>query len=298
MIQSQMGEFAALITALCWTITAISFEKASKRVGSLPVNWIRLVLALFLFCGYSWIVRGTIFPMDASGHAWLWLMLSGLIGFVMGDLLLFRAFVEIGSRISMLIMASVPMLTAIMGWIWMDERLSSLDIFAMVVTVTGIILVVLDRNGKNKIELKHPLRGVFLALGGAVGQSVGLILSKYGMGDYDAFAATQIRVIAGIIGFSILFFVLKRWRAVKEAVFNRKGMLPISIGAFFGPFLGVAFSLLAIQNTFTGVASTIMAIVPILIIPPAVLFFHERVTAREVLGAFIAVAGVALLFLK
>jgi drug/metabolite transporter (DMT)-like permease len=70
-----------------------------------------------------------------------------------------------------------------------------------------------------------------------------------------------------------------------------------SIGAIFGPFLGVSFSLLAVQQTATGIASTIMSIVPVLIIPPAVLVLHERVSARALIGAIAAVAGVALLFL-
>lgn len=296
MIQSQIGEWAALWAAVCWTITAMSFERASKRVGSLPVNWIRLVMAFVFFSAYSWIFRGHPFPHDASSHAWIWLSLSGLIGFVGGDLFLFRAFIEIGARVSMLIMASVPMLTSLMGWIFMDEQLSGIDIFAMSLTITGIILVVMDQNSDKKIELNQPIRGVLLAFGGALGQAIGLILSKYGMKNYHAFAATEIRVIAGIIGFSLLFFPLKRWKAVSKAVTNSRGMIPITIGAFFGPFLGVGFSLLAIQNTLTGIASTIMAIVPILIIPPALFFFHERITIREIFGAFVAVGGVALLF--
>ncbi|MBN2104416.1 DMT family transporter [bacterium] len=296
MIQSNIGEWAALFAAFCWTITAMSFESAGKQVGSLPVNWIRLVMALIFFSVYSWIFRGWPVPQDASNHAWIWLTLSGLVGFVMGDLFLFRAFIEIGSRISMLIMASVPMLTTLMAGIWMDERLSGMDIFSMMLTVAGIMLVVMGRNADKKIELKQPLRGVMLAFGGALGQAVGLILSKYGMGHYDAFAATQIRVIAGVTGFSLLFFPLKRWGVVKRALCNSKGMIPITIGAFFGPFLGVGFSLLAIQNTLTGIASTIMAIVPILIIPPALIIFHERITIQEIVGAFVAVGGVALLF--
>lgn len=298
MIQSNIGEWAALFAAICWTITALSFERAGKQVGSLPVNWIRLVMALVLFGAYSWIFRGSPVPMDASNHAWIWLSVSGLIGFVLGDLFLFRAFIEIGSRISMLIMASVPMLTALMGWIWMGERLSGMDILAMTLTVAGIMLVVMDRNAEKKIELQQPIRGVLLAFGGALGQAVGLIFSKYGMRDYDAFAATQIRVIAGVIGFSLLFFPLGRWGAVRRAFGHSRGMISITIGAIFGPFLGVGFSLLAIQNTLTGIASTIMSIVPVLIIPPAVLFFHERMTVREVSGAFIAVGGVALLFVQ
>lgn len=298
MTHSNPGEWAALTTALCWTITAVSFEKASKRIGSLPVNWIRLALAFLFFVIYSWIVRGTPLPLHASTHAWLWLTVSGLVGFVIGDMLLFRAFVEIGSRVSMLIMASVPVLTALIGYLFMNEHLSGKDIFAMVLTITGICLVVTDQNKENKkLTMRHPVRGVLLAFGGAWGQAVGLALSKYGMGQYDAFSATQIRVIAGLTGFSILFFSSRRWSHIRAGFKNPKGIALTTIGAFFGPFLGVSFSLLAIQQTLIGIASTIMSIVPILLIPPAIIFFHEKITFQEIIGAFVAVGGVALLFL-
>lgn len=299
MLQSHIGEFAALLTAVFWTVTVISFEKASRSVGSMAVNWIRMVLGLLFLSLYTWIVRGMFVPTDAGVEAWLWLTLSGLIGFTFGDLCLLEAFVLIGSRISMLIMALVPPLTAITSWIFLGEVLSTRDLIGMGLTVGGIALVVLERpSGENRIHLSYPLVGILLAFGGAVGQAVGLVLSKYGMGDYDAFAATQIRCYAGIAGLTVLYFPLRVWGNVREAFRHRSGMIHTVIGAFFGPFLGVAFSLLAVQKTLAGVASTIMAVVPVLIIPPAILFLKERVTLKEVLGAVIAVGGVALLLLS
>lgn len=298
-VQSHIGELAALLTAIFWTITAISFEKASKHVGSMAVNWIRMVLGVLFLSFYTWIVRGLFIPIDAGAEAWLWLTLSGLIGFTFGDLCLLEAFVLIGSRISMLIMALVPPLTALSSWIILGEVLSVQDLIGMGLTIGGIALVVLERPaGENRVQLSYPLMGILLAFGGAVGQAAGLVLSKYGMGDYDAFAATQIRCYAGIAGLTMLYFPLRVWGKVGKALKHRSGMTHTGIGAFFGPFLGVAFSLLAVQKTLAGVASTIMAIVPVLIIPPAILFLKERVTSKEILGAVIAVGGVALLLLS
>ncbi len=117
------------------------------------------------------------------------------------------------------------------------------------------------------------------------------------MQDFDPFAATQIRVITGFVGFAILFVFMKRWKKVVEAIKNRDAMKRLSIGAFFGPFLGVSFSLLSVKHTTTGVASTIMAIVPVLIIPPAVIFFKEKITIKEIIGSLIAVGGVILFFM-
>lgn len=306
MFQSHLGEYAALLTAVFWTITAIAFESAGKKVGSLSTNLIRLTLA-FIFIGiYSTITRGSFIPFDASAHNWIWLSLSGLIGFVIGDLLLFEAYVVIGSRISMLIMSLTPPITALMGWIIMGETLTKQNILGMILTITGIMIVVLDRksnsketieNNNKKVKLSYPIIGILLAFGGAVGQGTGLVLSKYGMQDFDPFAATQIRVITGFVGFAILFFFMKRWKKVLSALKNKKAMTNLSIGAFFGPFLGVSFSLLSVKHTTTGIASTIMAIVPVMIIPPAILFFKEKVTLKEIIGSLIAVGGVALFFL-
>jgi drug/metabolite transporter (DMT)-like permease len=224
--------------------------------------------------------------------------MSGVIGFTLGDYLLFKGFILIGSRISMLLMALVPPLTALIGWIVMGERLSPANLLGMALVVGGISSVVLERSPDQKqVQFSRPLRGVLAAFGGAVGQAVGLVLSKYGMGDYDAFAATQIRIIAGTAGFAIVISFMQLWPRVGSALRDKRAMATMSLGSFFGPFLGVSFSLLAVKHAATGVAATIMAIVPVLIIAPAVVLFKEKVTPREITGAIVAVAGVAVLFL-
>jgi len=298
MFSSHTGELAALCTAVFWTITALSFESAGRKVGSLAVNWIRLVLGFVFLSLFTWILRGKLLPMDASMHAWFWLGLSGFVGFAIGDLFLFKAFVMIGSRISMLIMASVPLLTAVIGWIVMGEVLTPLDILGTALTIFGISWVILKREtGKKRVNLSHPVSGILFAAGGALGQAIGLVLSKLGMGNYNAFAATQIRIISGLASFTLLFFVISAWKRVGSALKNLSAMKSISLGSFFGPFLGVSFSLLAVQHTTTGVASAIMGIVPVLIIIPAVFIYKEKVTAKEIAGAVVAVLGVVILFL-
>lgn len=299
MVVNRLGELFALSAAGCWTVTALSFESAGKRVGSRAVNLIRLLLGLAVMVLFNWARRGQPLPLDATGHQWLWLSLSGLIGFSFGDLLLFEAFVLLGARTSMLLMAAVPPMTAVLGWAVLGEAMTVYSLLGMVVTILGIALVILERPAEGApLKAAKPVAGLLCACGGAVGQSLGLVLSKYGMGSYDAFSATQIRQIAGIGGFLVLFLFLRIWPQVFQAFKDRKAMAGISTGAFFGPFLGVSFSLLAIQHAVTGVASTIMALTPVLIIVPAVVVFKEKVTAKEVLGAFVAVSGTAILFLR
>lgn len=292
------GELAALATAACWTVTAMAFESAGRRIGSLAVNLIRLLFAVVFLSIFGFFTRGLFLPVDASLNAWVWLAISGLIGFCVGDLCLFRAFIIIGSRLSMLMMAMVPPFTAILSFIIMGERLSYQDLSGMALTVTGIVLVVSERKRDDEgNHTHHPLSGLLLGLGGAFGQALGLALSKYGMGAYDAFAATQIRVIAGIVGFAIVFLFIGWWPRVFEAIRNRGAMARTGLGAMTGPFLGVSLSLVAVKYTEAGVAATIMALVPVMIIAPSILIFKERVTLRAIVGAIVAVSGTVVLFL-
>lgn len=295
---SHQGEFAALFTAFFWTITALSFETASHKIGSVAVNILRLVIGLAFLSVFTLIRRGLILPFDASYENWLWLTLSGFVGFVFGDLLLFKSYTMIGSRFSMLIMTLVPPITAFFSFIILGERLTLFHYLGMTLTFSGIAMAIFSRNGKGeKFSLKLEPKGILYAFGGAVGQALGLVLSKLGLKDYDPFAATQIRIIAGIIGFVFLVTFMKRWGSVIKATRDTQGMLFTSIGSFFGPFLGVSFSLIAVKYTEAGIASTIMALVPVFIILPAVVLYKQKVTLPELLGALVSVGGVALFFL-
>jgi len=293
-----LGELAALGTAVCWTATSLAFQSAGRRVGSLAVNLIRLTLALVLLSAWGLVVHGRALPTDAGPHQWLWLSVSGLVGFTLGDLCLFRALVVIGARLSMLLQALVPPMTALLGWLVLGESLTGEDLLAMTLTVAGVAWVVAERapDSVGAARRVSPT-GVLLAAGGAAGQAIGLVLSKHGMQGYDPFAATQIRVIAGTAGFVVLFQAIRWWPHLPPALRDRRAMIAMTIGAVFGPFLGVSLSLFAVRHALAGVAATIMALVPVLILVPTVLVYRERVSARAVIGSAIAVGGSALLFL-
>lgn len=297
-INAHFGEFAALLVAIFWTVSALAFEAASNRLGSVVVNILRLVIGFIFLSLLNLIMRNMILPFDASGYNWLWLTLSGLIGFVFGDLLLFKSYTIIGSRFSMLIMTLVPPMTAFLGWLVMGERLTLLNLIGMTLTFTGIATAIFSRgNGNERLTMKLAPIGVLYALGGALGQAAGLVLSKFGMKDYDPFSATQIRIIAGMTGFALLVTVMNRWKNVSLAVKDLKGMKSVTLGAFFGPFLGVSFSLLSVKYAKTGIASTIMALTPVFILLPATMLYKEKVTTAELIGAILSVAGVALFFI-
>jgi drug/metabolite transporter (DMT)-like permease len=236
--------------------------------------------------------------VDANAENWIWLSLSGLVGFVFGDLFLFKSYTIIGSRFSMLIMTLVPPMTALFGWMIIGEHLTLLNFLGMTLTFAGISLAIFSRSGEDeKLRLKLAPAGILYALGGVLGQALGLVLSKFGMKDYDPFSATQIRIIAGIAGFTFLVTAMRRWRSVISAVRDTTGMKALTLGAFFGPFLGVSFSLLSVKFTKTGIASTIMALVPVFILIPAIFLYKQKVTIPEIIGSVISVCGVALFFI-
>jgi len=306
MLTSHLGELFALLTAVFWTATSLSFQQATRRAGSLSVNVLRLIIAFLIYAIISYFSRGLFLPFDASAHQWIWMSISGLIGFVFGDYFLFKSYELISARISMLIMSLSAPLAAFIGWLLLGETMNFISIIAMIITVFGIMMVITEKKKlddikagikSKKIQFSFSPKGMLFALFGSIGQSLGLVLSKYGMQDYNVFAATQIRIIAGAIGFVILISFIKRWPKVKQAVTDSISMKFIAIGSVFGPFLGVYVSLLAVKYTTVGIASTIMGIIPVLIIPPAILLYKEKVTLKEVIGAFIALGGIVLFFI-
>jgi len=174
MFQSHIGEIAGIGVSVCWTMSALFFEKAGSKMGSLSVNFIRLFMAIIFLGITTFFSRGIFFPYDATAYQWFWLGLSGVVGFYLGDLFLFKSYSVIGSRTAALIMSLAPMLTSIIGWFFLDEKLSGLNIIAILISMSGIIIAISNK----KMKLNIPLKGLLLAFGGALGQAVGLILSK------------------------------------------------------------------------------------------------------------------------
>lgn len=298
-----LGELAALGTACCWTVSSMAFSIAGRRMGSLSLNLIRLVIAFLLVTTYCGVRRGMLLPFDAPLHSWLWLLASGLVGYVLGDICLFRAFVLIGPRLSMLLMALAPPIAAILGFFLLNERLSPLGIVGMIVTIVGVAWVIQERadatmENHTPASKEERRQGILLGLGGALGQAVGFVLGKVGMGDYDPVASGQIRILAGSFGFAAIITSIGWWRKTRDAIRDKTALGFASLGAFAGPFVGVSLSLVAAQLTEAGIAATIMSTTPVLIIPVVILTKQERVSLQAGLGALVAVIGVAMLCVR
>nr|WP_263430151.1 DMT family transporter [Nannocystis pusilla] len=297
-VTDHLGELAALGTAVCWALGSLAFTRAGRRIGSLPLNVIRLALALVFAALAGLVLRGRPWPSDATAEQWWWLGLSGFLGYFLGDLCQFRAFIEIGPRLTLLIMALAPPLTAVIDLVALDQRLSLLSVAGMATTLAGVAWVLSERTpaGATPGPASPRLRGILLGLGGALGQAVGLVLSKRGMIGYEPLQGAQIRMIVGLACFVALVLATGTTSRLRAGLRDRGALGYATVGAMLGPFLGVSLALFALQRTSAGVAASLLSTSPIFIIPLATRLEGERVGLRGLLGALVAVTGVALLF--
>ena len=306
-----LGEIISLAVAVSWTVTALFAEIGSKRLGSLQMNVIRMLLSLLMLGATLWYFTGSPYPLYADGKAWFWLSMSGFVGYLLGDYCLFNSYIWIGSRFGQLFMTLAPPTAAIAGWLMLSETLSWNALLGMLVTLTGIGISVLNKGTSHKLSLKLPLKGVLFGIGAGVGQGVGLVLSKVGMNHYEMsipsdetmvadllpFASTFIRAVTGAVGFLLVMGIQKQFHTLATSVHDRKGMNVAFWATITGPFIGVSLSLMAVQYTEAGVASTLMALTPVFIIWPSYFFFKQHVTFKEIVGACISVVGVSLFFI-
>jgi drug/metabolite transporter (DMT)-like permease len=302
-----IGELISIGVAFSWTATALLSEFGSKRLGNLTLNVLRMGLALVFSLVLFVVVTGNPLPPGASAEAAGWMLLSGVVGYVIGDFCLFQCYIIIGSRYGQLFMTLAPLAAALMAWITLGQQMTGMSILAMLITLAGIGISVLGRGEHHKVGLKLPLNGVLFAIGAAMCQGIGLVLSKIGMDHYEAtanmsdwlvpFSANFYRCVAGIIGFTLLLYFRKGLDPLREAMHDKKGLAVATATTVFGPFVGVGFSLMAVQYTAAGIASTLMAMTPIIILLPSYWLFHQKITWRAVAGAVISVVGVSLFFL-
>jgi drug/metabolite transporter (DMT)-like permease len=293
------GELAALSTALCWAFGSTFFTISGSRIGSANVNRGRLVAAGLLLCISHLVLNGRLLPLDASLDRWVWLGLSGLVGFIIGDGMLFEAFVLIGPRLSMLMMSLVPIISALFAWIFMGEKLKPVEILAILMTLAGIFWVIAEKNRNSQSQHgKKLILGIFMGIGGALGQAFGLILSKKGLdGGFPALSGNVIRVTTAAIAIWLIALFSGKARSTIQSFKDKKASWALTGGAFFGPFIGVWLSLISIKYARLGIATTFMSVTPIFLIPISRIVFGDKVTVGSIMGTIIAVAGVAILLL-
>ncbi len=291
------GEIAAVLTAVCWSFGSLLFTAAGRRIGSVAVNQIRLWFALLFLLIIHFLVFGSPFPVHAGNAAFFWLGLSGFIGYVLGDSMLFESFVLIGARIAMLLMTLVPIFSSILGYLFLGESLSFVEVGAVVVTVGAIGWVVAEPKREESTEHPHYTIGVLMGIGGALGQALGLLFAKNGLaGGFSPISANLIRVSVAAIAIGIISIFRGRFIGYFRGLKQRPVLVQLMGASFLGPVLGVVLSLAAIAYTKIGIASTLMSLSPLFLIPLSRLFFREHVSLRAIIGTGIAFGASAILF--
>ncbi|UCE62332.1 MAG: DMT family transporter [Phycisphaerales bacterium] len=308
-----IGPAAGVATAILWSATSLFFTAAGHRIGPTFVNATRILFATVFHAVTFRLLTGNWMPDMLAGQV-LYLAVSGFIGLSLGDQALFTAFVDVGPRLAMLIMATSPLFAAFFGWVVLGETLRGLAWVGVTCVMAGVAWVVLERP-KDTLgsHHKHRVRGIVCAAIGAACQAGGLLLSKQGIGHgwlpadqhMSAQAATLVRVAFGGVGMVPILAVYwgrERSRRVAGLIPDRAGSVRVGVlltvaGAVVGPYLGVWMSLVASDRAPLGVAQTLCSMVPIFVLPFSVLVFKERVSPRAIIGAFLAVEGSALLFL-
>jgi drug/metabolite transporter (DMT)-like permease len=299
-MSAYLGELAALATSILFSASSMVNTLAGRKVGASVLNRMRLILAIFWLI-LTHALLGISLPLHAGPERWFWLSASGIVGLAIGDSFLFQAFIWIGTRLSMLLMSLAPAMAAFLAWILLGEVLSVGQWAGMALTMIGIAWVILDRkgsSGQNHIDKKHYAAGILYGLGGAVGQALGLVLAKRGMfGDFSAISGTLIRMLSAAIAlWGITIFRRQTSQTIHQAIDEPQAARLILLGSVLGPFLGVTLSLYAVQNTEVGVASTLTALPPIILLPVGYFFFKERFGWQSVLGTILAMIGVIMLF--
>ena len=298
MIAEKLGEIAALGTAVLWSFTYIQFTIAVRAIGPTRLNRLRLLVALILLVLAHLVVYHTPIPLYAGLSRWGWLILSGVIGFAISDALLFRAMFHLGAHRTSLVMALIPLCSALLAWGAFGEGMAWAQIFAALTTLAGVTIVVSARQPTEIAESRRPGLGVMFALGAVMAQSLRYILSKQGMsGDFPPLSANTMQILAATIAVWLTALFGGRWKKDLEVFRNRKAAFAMIGGATTGPFLGVTLSMVALSKAPVGIASALMALTPLFLLPFAYFVFKERITVRVVLGTCLAIGGAAWLFL-
>ena len=302
---AQTGELAALITALFYSISSTFFTFATRNFTSIVMNRTRLLMAACLILIIHSLLFGSALPLNAGPSRWFWLGTSGIIGLVLGDLFLYQAYRAIGARMGMLLLSLAPVIAALVAWLFLGETLGTIEILGIIITLSGIFWVVMDangtrKNGVNHVESKTYHRGLLFGLGAATGQALGLVLSKKGLyGGFSPISANVIRIVIAAVTLWIVTFFQGQAKPTFEQLSSQpRSIWLIAAGMVAGPIVGVSFSLYAVQNANVGVASTLIALPPVFLLPISYFIFKEHFGWPAIAGTFLAMVGVAILFIK
>jgi len=296
-----IGQLLGLLTAVCWAQNSLVYRHLGTKVGSDAVAHVRMWIALPAIILLAYFTEGTFFPTNLSTQTYLVLFASGAIGYFITDMMLFHAYVYLGARESMVIMTLSPVATAIFSYFLFAERLRPIQIMGILLTILGVITMVVGSRrikGVESEEDKQKSKGMLFAILASILQSISFLLAKYALDSTGPVSTNLLRNVGGLMAFIIYSFIIKRNARAHFAAFkNPKWLGLLFMAAMIGPVLGMSSQMLAFTLAPVGIVTTITQTTPILLLPIDKFILKKKITASSLLGTFISILGVAILFL-
>lgn len=292
-----IGEITAIMASVCWTLSSNICEKNGSIYSAVAMNFTRQIASFIILGIILFFMGANSIGDDINIKGVVFLALSGLIGFSLGDSFLMSAFTKIGAKTTLLIFSLSPVLAAIMGRLIFNEKLGLMKIAGMAIVLIGIMIVIYKGGNKNSDneKIKFDSKGLIFAFLASGGQAFGVIFSKMGMLEISPIMATEFRLAGAIVGIIVLSFVFKAWDDIGKIFTTSNGRFVLFGNAVIGTCLGVVLSMFAIKYTQAAVAATLMSLSPILILPLLRFYYKEKIYKVEIFGAILSVVGVALL---
>ena len=295
-----IGEISAICAALAWSMCAVIFTVASRRIGAFSMNHYKTTFAVAIIAIMQLVTKGALLPYHISSINWILLALSGIIGFVLADSSLYQSYMDIGTRKGILIFNFYPLVSTVLAWFFLGEALSIYALVGIAVTTSGIVWVVSEKIGnKEKTDGKHFTRGVLFAVAAGLFQAIGFTLVKpimTGTNPVDPLTTTLLRGLFGCATYWLVTIFRGRLSIVLKKTSDKKSMKFILLGSLIGSSFGVLLAMIAVKMAPVGVASTLMALMPVMILPMVVVVHKEQLSMRAIIGTIIACAGVGILF--
>ena len=292
----QIGEIAALVAALLWTISSMLWGQI--RISAFVLNACKNVIGCLFILAHLAVIgffTGS-FGFTTNPAAWGWLAMSGLVGIVVGDTFYFRSLQILGPRRALLIACASPLFATFLQFQFLEQPLAGTIVLGIVMTVFGVGVVISDRRAD--VESPGLLPGTFragLLLGflGAICQAVGGLFSELGMRDNcTALEATMIRLLIAGIATVLILALQKETRSSLGKAFRYEYLKWIIPATAVGTWLGIWCSQLAYKNADLAVAQTLLSTCPLFAIPIVWIAFGHKATRIAIVGTIIAIVGV------
>lgn len=298
---SYFGTLAALGAAFCWASSAICFTFSGKRIGAFATNHYRVLWATLFLALMHLVMFKTLWPGNIQLWQFAFIFFSGFVGIVVGDTCLFQAYIDIGPRLGLLVFSSYPLITVLLSWPILKEKLSLISWVGFSIALVGILWVVREKKADGlKNEQRNYVRGVLFGMAAAVCQALGLIIVKpvlSGSAGVDTLSATLIRLLSAAVVMWLIDTFRGKISGIISHVKDIRAMGFVLAGSIIGPFIGMWLLHIALKLSPAGVTAILMATTPIMILPIVVIAYREKVSWRAILGAVVAFTGIAILLL-